>query len=575
MEHPAPPPRICAWTVPQIEGKDRPLSRAYHAACVRDERYLVIFGGSTGVKLLNCTWEFDLSAERWSVIHHPGALVPSGRYGHTLTYLKKQKEILLLGGLDANRVACKDSTYVLDVNTWAWQSVRLGSERNSHREGKSAASSSTGCSWPKTRSAALVSERGLHTATLASTLSNRLILFGGLLNAAVGNGSLAHRHSNTTANQLIQVDTETFQVGEPKTTGTAPCPRYSHAAAVLDLGNHQVSLLVTGGMHLFTDFLCSDLFLLDLATWTWQTVPAMNAGSPNTARIPLAGGADAAPRAGGGNIPARKSSTIVGRDLWNEDKREREREREQFREGVDEASEGRLNLPAPGLAQHALCSLPKRPGATELAYVIGGRKGRRCSYSVFSLQPSLLRPLQHDVPHHLPPPPAAAPSAAGDLADQKVRKSALGSRLSMAALGGGVSYTAGEERARLAQQVTSMAGLLDGGGNGGIKYGWVSAEGILGKSRAHVQAQMRGDATPSRHDFLFSKPDRLSLALQLEGAAHPSLTRACRHSVGELPCPSFRHAWPRILVRSCACSRFASKMHVCICAGGRVSAWVS
>ena len=58
VEPASPPPRVCAWTVPQIEGKDRPLSRAFHAACVVDDRYLIVFGGSTGVKLLSCTWIF-------------------------------------------------------------------------------------------------------------------------------------------------------------------------------------------------------------------------------------------------------------------------------------------------------------------------------------------------------------------------------------------------------------------------------------------------------------------------------------------------------------------------------------
>lgn len=461
--------------------------------------------------------------------------MPSGRYGHTLTYLKKQKEILLVGGLDANRVACKDSTYVLNVITWTWQSARLGSERNSHKEGRPAASS-IACPWPRTRSAALVSERGLHTANLTSTLSSKLILFGGLVNAAVGNDSLALRHSNTIANQLIQIDTETFYVSEPKTTGAAPCPRYAHAAAVLDLGNHQVTLLVTGGMHLFTDFFCSDLFLLDLATWTWRCVSSSNTGSPNPAHLSIARGPDALPKTGGGDLAARKSTAMVGRDLWDEDKREREREREQFREGMAEAAvppgQGILRLPAPGLAHHTLCALPKRPGATELAYVIGGRKGRRCSYSVLSLQPSVLRPLQRDAPEVLPAPAAAADSG-GKIPGQG--KVTLGARSSMTAAGGGLLHAAGEERARLVEQVSSVAGLLDVGSLGGLKHGWVSAEGILGRSRAQVQAQLRGDATPSRHDFLFSKPDRTSLALQLEGrgAHNPLQTRACRHSVGE------------------------------------------
>ena len=331
-------------------------------------RYLVVFGGSTGVKLLNCTWEFDLEAERWRALHPTGSLVPSGRFGHTLTYLKKRRQIFLLGGLDANRVACTDSSYILDISTWTWQVARLGSERSiAHKDGRPASSTSTH-PWPKAvgRSAALVSARGLHTSTLTSALSNKLILFGGLLNAAKGNDTLALRHSNTTANQLILIDTDSYHVSEAKTTGTPPCPRYAHAATALDLGNQQATLLVTGGLHLFTDFFCSDLFLLDLLTWTWQAVPALTCGSPDTMR-PSAAEDAAAPRGGslgpvekvpnngnngsGHDAASRKSSAaIFGRDLWNQDKRERERERDDFLERAGEAAEGMLQLPAPGLA---------------------------------------------------------------------------------------------------------------------------------------------------------------------------------------------------------------------------------
>lgn len=326
-------------------------------------RYLVVFGGSTGVKLLNCTWEFDLQLERWRALHHTGSLVPSGRFGHTLTYLKKRRQIFLLGGLDANRVACTDSSYILDVATWTWQIARLGSERCvAHKDARPASSTSTH-PWPKARSAALVSARGLHTSTLMSASSKKLILFGGLLNAAKGNDSLALRHSNTTANQLILIDTDSYHVSEAKTTGTPPCPRYAHAAAALDLGNQQVTLLVSGGLHLFTDFFCSDLFLLDLSTWTWQAIPALTCGSPDAMRVPIAEDAAAArgiaqeaaaPRGGGSgpisngphngsgrDAASRKSSAaIVGRDLWDQDKRDREREREDFLERAGEAGEG-------------------------------------------------------------------------------------------------------------------------------------------------------------------------------------------------------------------------------------------
>ena len=102
-----------------------------------------------------------------------------------------------------------------------------------------------------------------------------------------------------------------------------------------------------------------------------------------------------------------------------------------------------------------------------------------------------------------------------------------------ASCGRGRGYVAGEERARLAQQV-SMAGILERGGAGGALHGLVSTDGILAKSRARQQAQARGDADSlSRHDFLFCKTDRASLAEQLQGAYYPQATE-CRRTRARL-----------------------------------------
>jgi hypothetical protein len=117
----------------------------------------------------------------------------------------------------------------------------------------------------------------------------------------------------------------------------------------------------------------------------------------------------------GGDVA--QSVSIVGRDLWDEAKREREREDELAREeaiGVFLCDvtcwhlqspismhthtssqtytqvrtcahaltfsllspnlpmlKGGLRLPPPGLAMHCMCALPRRAGATELTYIIG------------------------------------------------------------------------------------------------------------------------------------------------------------------------------------------------------------
>ena len=191
------------------------------------------------------------------------------------------------GGLDANKVACKDSSYRLDVSTWQWHTFRLSPEISSPKTQTHM--------WPKTRPTSIVSERGQHSANLvacSSLESGKLILFGGLQSAGINKDALFDAnvaHSNTKASLLVQVDVNTFHVSEPRTTGTPPCPRHSHAAAVVDLGNNRASLLIAGGMNLFSDLLCSDLYLLELGnTWAWRNLPSLaTPRRPLTVSCPL------------------------------------------------------------------------------------------------------------------------------------------------------------------------------------------------------------------------------------------------------------------------------------------------
>ena len=67
----------------------------------------------------------------------------------------------------------------------------------------------------------------------------------------------------------------------------------------------------------------------------------------------------------GRRAEARASGTsIFGRDLFNEEEKEKERQRERIRNGLSggdgEEREDGLCFAAPGLAQHTLCSLPRR-----------------------------------------------------------------------------------------------------------------------------------------------------------------------------------------------------------------------
>ena len=242
------------------------------------------------------------------------------------------------GGLDANKVACKDSSYRLDVSTWQWHTFRLSPEISSPKTQTHM--------WPKTRPTSIVSERGQHSANLvacSSLESGKLILFGGLQSAGINKDALFDAnvaHSNTKASLLVQVDVNTFHVSEPRTTGTPPCPRHSHAAAVVDLGNNRASLLIAGGMNLFSDLLCSDLYLLELGnTWAWRNLPSLDTPSPADGLMPpgaVSGPADTGAESDGvvagafvgierGMEAYTRSSLVSGRDLWDEERRVRER----------------------------------------------------------------------------------------------------------------------------------------------------------------------------------------------------------------------------------------------------------
>ena len=189
-----------------------------------------------------------------------------------------------------------------------------------------------------------------------------------------------------------------------------------------------------------------------------------------------------------------------------------------------------------------MCALPRRPGATELCYIIGGRRGRRCSYAVTAVQPKVLPPLHRDgTLHQLLLSPQALSGSRGRAAAAGANgKPAV--RRSMSA-----RPAASAERARLAKRV-SMAGILEAGSAGGAMHGFVSTEGILSKIRAKMQAKERGDNTPTRHDFLFSKADRACMAGQLRQAHDRDGVRACRQSLPRLsPAHSDEDAIPWVL----------------------------
>ena len=108
----------------------------------------------------------------------------------------------------------------------------------------------------------------------------------------------------------------------------------------MDLGNNRASLLIAGGMNLFSDLLCSDLYLLELGnTWAWRNLPSLDTPSPADGLMPpgaLNGPGDTGAQSDGvvagafvgierGMEVYARSSLVSGRDLWDEERRVRER----------------------------------------------------------------------------------------------------------------------------------------------------------------------------------------------------------------------------------------------------------
>jgi hypothetical protein len=101
----------------------KPSGRAHHAACIVENRFLLVHGGNNGLRPISCCWALDLATSIWTEVSTDGhsmgeakcvadtLRMPSARYGHSLSYLPDHKIVLLLGGLDA----CKKSVPGSDI----------------------------------------------------------------------------------------------------------------------------------------------------------------------------------------------------------------------------------------------------------------------------------------------------------------------------------------------------------------------------------------------------------------------------------------------------------------------------
>mmetsp|Transcript_17429 Transcript_17429/g.42347 ORF Transcript_17429/g.42347 Transcript_17429/m.42347 type:complete len:745 (-) Transcript_17429:47-2281(-) len=239
-------------------------SRQWHTATYIPERQMIIaFGGeteettfsnnkkgpTTKVKTSETLRVLDTDIMLW----YPPAVsgdIPSGRSGHSATYIPQTNELLLFGGVRASKWL--NVVSILDCRTWIWTTPKV--------EG----------SPPKPRS--------YHSATL---VGSKVVVFGGNNN----------RQSFNTVHVLEMVQSEddcTWRWSNPTLTGQAPFPRTGHTATLLQDGK---TICVYGGWDPNTDGDGADgenifkgSYLLDTQTWTWKEGPKVvpgGSGSPH------------------------------------------------------------------------------------------------------------------------------------------------------------------------------------------------------------------------------------------------------------------------------------------------------
>lgn len=219
------------------------MPRQWHTSTFLPERQLLIsFGGEaanpkTGkVKTTDKLMVLDTEIMLWYPPSVSGD-IPSGRSGHTATFLPKTNELVVLGGVKGSKWL--NTVSVLDVVRWKWSSPKI--------QGAS----------PKPRS--------YHSAT---TVNDRIVVFGG--NDA--------NHSYNTVH-VLEKDQGEWKWTNPSVKGCPPSPRTGHSATLLRDGK---TLCIYGGWDPNSDddkakndsyMFCKDTFLLDTETWTWRKGP--------------------------------------------------------------------------------------------------------------------------------------------------------------------------------------------------------------------------------------------------------------------------------------------------------------
>jgi len=236
-----------AWKKPvNCEG----MPRCWHTSTLVPDRSLVIsFGGESYNPKTKKTTTTDqvMVLDTEIMLWYPPSVsgqIPSGRSGHSASYMPKTNKLVVFGGVKNNK--WQNSLAVLDTIRWKWTAPKVSGDT------------------PRARS--------YHSSTavpLADKDGCLLVIFG-------GNNDI---ESFNTVHVLDTTDQEgKWSWSHPNVTGTPPCPRTGHCATLLE---DNKTILVYGGWDPCDDdenvsdenMIFGDSFLLNTETWHWKPGP--------------------------------------------------------------------------------------------------------------------------------------------------------------------------------------------------------------------------------------------------------------------------------------------------------------
>ncbi|PNY06618.1 acyl-CoA-binding domain-containing protein 4-like [Trifolium pratense] len=215
------------WMVLSIAG-DKPIPRSYHAACVIENKMIVV-GGESGTGLLDDVQVLNFDAFSWTTVSSKLYLSPSSLplqipacKGHSL--VSWGKKALLIGG-KTDPGSDKISVWAFDTETECWSLMEAKGDIPIARSG--------------------------HTIVRANST---LILFGG------------EDCKRRKLNDLHMFDLKSLTWLPLHCTGTAPSPRCNHVASLYD----GKILFIFGGASKSRTL--NDLYSLDFETMGWSRI---------------------------------------------------------------------------------------------------------------------------------------------------------------------------------------------------------------------------------------------------------------------------------------------------------------